>query len=161
MTQAAGARERAASPWKRILASVSTEEPAALHWNRGVQPDLRAWNCGVRTDTDLRAGAERQQPERRTRTLSVSGQVLLRLTGRGARQRRPSISPWIVSLWELQRVSGISTCGERRMEIVFDVRSNPFGQQGVTTLKEMLLGSEVNVQETVGPALLMEMGMVL
>lgn len=24
-------------------------------------------------------------------------------------------SPWIVSLWELQRVSGIKTCGEQKM----------------------------------------------
>lgn len=33
MTQAAGAREQTASPWKHMLASVSTEEPAGLHWN--------------------------------------------------------------------------------------------------------------------------------
>lgn len=33
MTQATGAREQTASPWKHMLASVSTEEPAGLHWN--------------------------------------------------------------------------------------------------------------------------------
>lgn len=26
-------------------------------------------------------------------------------------------SPWIVSLWELQRVSGIKTCGEQQRNI--------------------------------------------
>ena len=39
MTQAAGAREQTASPWKHMLASVSVEEPAALHWNCCMQPN--------------------------------------------------------------------------------------------------------------------------
>lgn len=30
-------------------------------------------------------------------------------------------SPWIVSLWELQRVSGIKTCGEQRADTLFDI----------------------------------------
>lgn len=31
-------------------------------------------------------------------------------------------SPWIVSLWELQRVSGIKTCGGQNSWLTFTVR---------------------------------------
>lgn len=46
-------------------------------------------------------------------------------------------SPWIVSLWELQRVSGIKTYEEQRMDILFDIKSreSPYCIQTLEDLK--------------------------
>lgn len=45
MTHAAGVREQIASPWKHMLASVSIEEPVALHWNCCIYPSEAPQQC--------------------------------------------------------------------------------------------------------------------